>query len=112
MLAFIFSLLVGASAAQSSMGKTTLIKMFIIPKILTYPHSELCQMPGNAICKSVDLPGYAFHPCCPGSVCLPWTGKGYVAGADPDYFCQFSQPIAVGGDCRVRSSALINSLDK
>eukprot|EP00091_Calanus_sinicus_P019587 TRINITY_DN496_c0_g1_i1.p1 TRINITY_DN496_c0_g1~~TRINITY_DN496_c0_g1_i1.p1 ORF type:complete len:109 (-),score=34.82 TRINITY_DN496_c0_g1_i1:6-332(-) len=79
MIAFIFALLVVAATAQNS---------------------KVCQMPGNAICKSVDLPGYAFRPCCPGFECLPWTGRGYVDGAEPDYFCQFSQPIAVGGDCR------------
>ena len=64
--------------------------------------SDTCQMPGNAICHSVDLPDHQFHPCCSGSQCLPWTGEGYVPNADgPDYFCQYVEDIPVGGDCTV-----------
>ena len=60
-------------------------------------------MPGNAICKSTDLPDLKFPPCCDelNVQCLPWTGEGYVAGDEPDLFCQFVQPIADGGDCSV-----------
>ena len=104
MIAFVFALLVVASSAQNAKGKTVFIKN--IAYYAKYQlHSELCQMPGNAICQSVDLPGYAFRPCCAGSECLPWTGEGSVDGADLDYFCQFPEPIAVGGDCSVSSFA-------
>jgi len=62
---------------------------------------EKCQMPGNAICKSTDMPGFKFTSCCDDSIvkCLPWTGEGYVAGDEPDSFCQYVDPIPVGGDC-------------
>ena len=73
--------------------------------------SENCQMPGNAICHSVDLPDHQFHPCCSGSQCLPWTGEGYVPNADgPDYFCQYVEDIPVGGDCTVSYLLCIQGL--
>ena len=78
------------------------LTLYILPGFLCLESS--CQMPGNAICKSVDLPGYEFPPCCEDSniECLAWTGDGYVpSDGEPDYFCQYVLPIPVGGDCSV-----------
>merc|ERR1712215_47916 len=61
---------------------------------------DVCQKPGKSICKSMDLPKLKFKPCCPGSECLPWKGKGFVEGSEPDFFCQEVEPITAGGDCR------------
>merc|ERR1712128_8133 len=72
---------------------------FLLPLLVVAAAAEFCQVPGGSICKSVDLPDHQFHPCCAGSDCLPWTGEGSVADTDPDYFCQYVEPIAVGGDC-------------
>merc|ERR1712215_532244 len=60
---------------------------------------DVCQKPGKSICKIMDLPKLKFNPCCPGSECLPWKGKGFVEGSEPDFFCQEIEPITAGGDC-------------
>eukprot|EP00091_Calanus_sinicus_P013616 TRINITY_DN301_c0_g1_i20.p1 TRINITY_DN301_c0_g1~~TRINITY_DN301_c0_g1_i20.p1 ORF type:complete len:104 (+),score=24.79 TRINITY_DN301_c0_g1_i20:108-419(+) len=78
------------------------ISCFLVVATLASDKSEICQMPGRAICHSVDLPEHQFRPCCSdaGVECLPWTGEGYVPNADgPDYFCQYVDDIPVGGDC-------------
>merc|ERR1711915_323126 len=62
--------------------------------------ADVCQKPGKSICKSMDLPKLKFKPCCPGSECLPWKGKGFVEGSEPDFFFQEVEPITAGGDCR------------
>merc|ERR550519_3109964 len=79
MLPFILSLLVACVAASTK---------------------DVCQSPGGAICKSVDLPDLQFEPCCAGSECRAWTGAGYVPNPEgPDFFCQSDDPIPAGGDC-------------
>merc|ERR1711915_48311 len=60
---------------------------------------DVCQKPGKSIRKSMDLPKLKFKSCCPGSECLPWKGKGFVEGSEPDFFCQEVEPITAGGDC-------------
>merc|ERR1712106_510275 len=83
---------------------------FLLTLLVVAAAAEICQVPGGSICKSVDLPDHQSHPCCAGSDCLPWTGKGSVANADPDYFCQYVEPIPVGGDCSgMRGTCVQNS---
>lgn len=102
MLAFVFCFMVVCTAANR-LGKIAVQRQ---QPINLSSSLDSCQNPGNAICRSVDLPDHQFHPCCPDSnvQCLPWTGDGYVPSADgPDYFCQFVEDIPVGGDCSVSS---------
>ena len=100
MVSFLMFFMLAVTSAKK-MGNT-IIDVFPYICINTYI-PEKCQMPGNAICKSTDIPGIKFTACCDDSIvkCLTWTGEGYVAGDEPDSFCQYVDPIPVGGDCSV-----------
>eukprot|EP00091_Calanus_sinicus_P013617 TRINITY_DN301_c0_g1_i3.p1 TRINITY_DN301_c0_g1~~TRINITY_DN301_c0_g1_i3.p1 ORF type:complete len:134 (+),score=19.31 TRINITY_DN301_c0_g1_i3:85-486(+) len=86
------------------------LSCFLVVATLASDKSEICQMPGRAICHSVDLPEHQFRPCCSdaGVECLPWTGEGYVPNADgPDYFCQYVDDIPVGGTAVEKGSVML-----
>merc|ERR1711970_277980 len=77
----------------------TLLNMFtLVVLTLTVFTVDLvsgsCQMPGNAICHLEEIPDWA-SVCCddPNVICAPFDGDDSV------HFCQYKDPIPVGGDC-------------